>query len=318
MQQYILRRLLLVIPIMLVISIMTYGFANAVPGDPVSAMVDPELMTPGGGDALRERLGLNKPVHVRYVIWLREILTGNFGYSYRSGEPVLRVIRRAVLPTVELTSVALVVSIVLGTVFGVVAALRQYSVYDYILSFAALWGISIPVFFFALMVLYLFVAVWPLFPSHGMVEAGKDFSIWSNLHHLALPAMVLSVESMAGNTRYARTAMLEVMESDYVRTARAKGLGEFSVIGRHAFRNALLPLVTISTLRLPGLFSGALIIEFMFAWPGMGRLSVDAIFLRDYTLLMGLTMIITSLVLFANLLADVLYAYADPRIRVKD
>ena len=304
-------------PIMLVISIMTYGFANLVPGDPVSAMMDPELMTGGAGDALRERLGLNEPVHVRYVLWLREVLTGNFGYSYRSGEPVLRVIRRAVLPTLELTSVALVASIVLGTVFGVLAALRQYSVYDYALSFAALWGISIPVFFFALMALYLFVAVWPLFPSHGMVEAGKDFSISSNLHHLALPALVLSIESMAGNTRYARTAMLEVMESDYVRTARAKGLTEFSVIGRHAFRNALLPLVTISTLRLPGLFSGALIIEFMFAWPGMGRLSVDAIFLRDYTLLMGLTMIITSLVLFANLLADVLYAYADPRIRVK-
>ena len=301
---------------MFVISVLTYGFANLVPGDPVSAMADPELMVGGGGDALRERLGLNKPVHVRYVIWLREILTGNFGYSYRSGEPVLRVIGRAVLPTLELTSVALVLSVVLGTVFGVVAALRQYSVYDYTLSFFALFGVSIPTFFFALLALWLFVAIWPLFPSHGMIDAGKDFSIVSNLYHLTLPALVLSIDSMSGNTRYARTAMLEVMRSDFVRTARAKGLSELSVTGSHAFRNALLPLITITTLRLPFLFSGALLIEFMFAWPGMGRLSVQAIFLRDYTLLMGLTMILTALVLFANLLADIMYAYADPRIRI--
>ena len=317
MQQYIIRRLLVSIPVLLVISIMTYGFANLVPGDPVSAMADPELMTGAGGDALRERLGLNKPVHVRYVIWLREVLTGNFGYSYHSGEPVLKVIGRAVLPTLELTSVALVMSVVLGTVFGVVAALRQYSVYDYSLSVAALFGVSIPTFFFALMALYLFVALWELFPSHGMAAAGAEFSLVSNLHHLTLPAVVLSLESMAGNTRYARTAMLEVMQSDYVRTARAKGLTELAVIGRHAFQNALLPLITVTTLRLPFLFSGALIIEFMFAWPGMGRLSVEAIYLRDYTLLMGLTMIITTLVLGANLLADILYAYADPRIRVR-
>ena len=318
MQQYILRRILISIPIMFIISIMTYGFANLVPGDPVSAMADPELMMGSGGDQIRERLGLNKPVHVRYVIWLREVLTGNFGYSYHSHEAVLITIRRHVLPTLELTSVALVLSVVLGTVFGVIAALRQYSVYDYVLSFAALFGVSIPVFFFALISLYLFVAVWELFPSYGMTNVGEDFSILSNLHHLVLPALVLSIESMAGNTRYARTAMLEVMQMDYVRTARAKGLAELSVIGTHAFRNALLPLITITTLRLPFLFSGALIIEFMFAWPGMGRLSIEAIYLRDYTLLMGLTMIITALVLGANLLADVLYAYADPRIRVKD
>ena len=317
MQQYIIRRLLVSIPVLLVISIMTYGFANLVPGDPVSAMADPELMTGSGGDALRERLGLNQPVHIRYVIWLREVLTGNFGYSYHSGEPVLKVIGRAVLPTVELTSVALVMSVVLGTVFGVVAALRQYSVYDYTLSIAALFGVSIPVFFFALVALYLFVALWELFPSHGMAIAGAEFSLVSNLHHLVLPAVVLSLESMAGNTRYARTAMLEVMQSDYVRTARAKGLPELAVIGRHAFQNALMPLITVTTLRLPGLFSGALLIEFMFAWPGMGRLSVEAIYLRDYTLLMGLTMIIATLVLGANLLADIMYAYADPRIRVR-
>ena len=181
-----------------------------------------------------------------------------------------------VLPTLELTSVSLVLSVVFGTLFGVIAALRQYSVYDYALSLAALLGVSIPTFFFALMALYVFVAVWEIFPSHGMVDVGQDFTITSNLYHLVLPALVLSIDSMAGTTRYARTAMLEVMDSDYVRTARAKGLTEMAVMGRHAFRNALLPLITITTLRLPFLFSGALIIEFMFAWPGMGRLSIEA------------------------------------------
>ena len=316
MQRYILRRLIIAVPVMFIISIMTFGFANAVPGDPVSAMADPELLKGSGGDALRERLGLDKSVPVRYGIWLREILTGNLGYSYHSGEPVTRVIGRAVLPTVELTAVSFVLSVVLGTVFGVIAALRQYSFYDYSLTVFSLFGLSIPTFFFALLALWIFVAVFPLMPSHGMVTAGEPFNIIDNLYHLALPALVLSIDTMATNTRYARTAMLEVLNSDYVRTARAKGMSEYNVIGRHAFRNAIMPLITITTLRLPFLFSGALLIEFMFAWPGMGRLSVEAIYLRDYTLLMGLTLIVTGMVLFANLLADILYTFADPRVRV--
>ncbi len=316
MQRYILRRLIIAVPVMFIISIMTFGFANAVPGDPVSAMADPEMLKGAGGDALRERLGLDKSVPVRYGIWLREILTGNLGYSYHSGEPVTRVIGRAVLPTVELTAVSFVLSVVLGTVFGVFAALRQYSIYDYSLTVFSLFGLSIPTFFFALLALWIFVAVFPLMPSHGMVTAGEPFNIIDNLYHLALPALVLSIDTMATNTRYARTAMLEVLNSDYVRTARAKGMSEYNVIGRHAFRNAIMPLITITTLRLPFLFSGALLIEFMFAWPGMGRLSVEAIYLRDYTLLMGLTLIVTGMVLFANLLADILYTFADPRVRV--
>ena len=316
MQRYILRRLIIAVPVMFIISIMTFGFANAVPGDPVSAMADPEMLKGAGGDALRERLGLDKSVPVRYGIWLREILTGNLGYSYHSGEPVTRVIGRAVLPTVELTAVSFVLSVVLGTVFGVIAALRQYSIYDYSLTVFSLFGLSIPTFFFALLALWIFVAVFPLMPSHGMVTAGEPFNIIDNLYHLALPALVLSIDTMATNTRYARTAMLEVLNSDYVRTARAKGMSEYNVIGRHAFRNAIMPLITITTLRLPFLFSGALLIEFMFAWPGMGRLSVEAIYLRDYTLLMGLTLIVTGMVLFANLLADILYTFADPRVRV--
>ena len=218
--------------------------------------------------------------------------------------------------TLELTSSALVISTILGTLFGIISALRQYSFYDYGLSIVSLFGISIPTFFFALVALYIFSLKLHLIPSFGMYRADQGFTILSNLHHLAMPAFILSIDSMAGNTRYARTAMLEVLKADYVTTARAKGLAEYVVIGRHAFRNALLPMITISTLRLPGLIGGAVLIEVMFSWPGMGLLSIEAIFKRDYPILMGLTFFSATLVLYANLLADILYAFADPRIRV--
>ncbi len=315
MGKYILRRFLISIPLLVAITMLTFAFINLAPGDPVSAMADPQLTLGGDREAQLKRLGLDKPIPVRYVIWLREMFQGNFGYSYISGQPVAGIIRSRVLPTVELTSVALVLSVTMGTLFGVIAALRQYSIYDYVLSLLALVGFSIPLFFFALLALYLFAAVLPLFPSFGMTTYGGDFKIMDNLYHLILPATVLSIDSMAGNTRYARTAMLEVMRSDYVRTARAKGLPELAVIGTHAFRNALLPLITVTTLRLPFLFGGAILIEYMFAWPGMGQLSITAVTTRDYTVLMGLAFIIALLVLGSNLLADVLYAYADPRIR---
>ena len=322
MTKFIIRRILISIPVLFVISLLTYAFINLAPGDPISAMSDELTITAGGGmegavsEGLRRRMGLDKPWPVRYVLWLRELANGNFGRSYSTGEKVINEIGRRMIPTLELTAVTLVLSTVFGVLFGVIAALKQYSVYDYGLSIVALFGVSIPAFFFALLMLYIFAAVLGWFPSHGMNTYGTEFSIWDNLHHLALPAFVLAIESMAGNTRYGRTAMLEVMKSDYVTTARAKGLSEYVVIGRHAFRNALLPMITITTLRLPFLFGGAILIEFMFAWPGMGQLSVTAVFNRDYTVLMGLAMVTSVIVLSANLLADVLYAYADPRIRV--
>ena len=319
MTQYILRRLAISVPLLGLILLITYVFVNLAPGDPITAMTDPEYLASISQKDLelqRKALGLDKPIPYRFGIWAKRVLMGDFGYSYSSGRPVLKVISERVLPTLELTLTALVISTVLGTVFGVIAALRHYSFYDYSLSIAALIGVSIPAFFFALITLYLFAAVWEIFPAYGMSSRTHGFSISDNLYHLFLPAMVLSVESMAGKTRYARTAMLEVLKSDYITTARAKGLSSQAVIWRHAFRNALIPLITVTTLQLPGLIGGTLIIETMFNWPGMGLLSVRSVFERDYTMLMGLTLIISALVLFANLLADVLYAYAHPRIRV--
>ena len=317
MTTYIARRLLITIPMLLAISVITFFFINVAPGDPVDAMIDPERGQEAieNKEALRRHLGLDKPVPVRYVIWLREIVQGNFGYSYHNGLPVLSLIYSRFWATMELTTTAIVIATLLGTLFGVIAALRQYSAYDYGLTVASLFGISIPTFFFALMALYAFSARFELLPAFGMYKAMDGYTITSNLHHLIMPASVLAIDSMAGNTRFARTAMLEVLKADYVTTARSKGLSEFVVISRHAFRNALLPLITITMLRLPGLIGGAILVEYMFSWPGMGRMSLDAIHARDYPVLMGLTFIGATLVLLANLIADILYAYVDPRIR---
>jgi peptide/nickel transport system permease protein len=319
MKKYILRRIIISLPMLLGISIITFTFINLAPGDPISAMIDPEEFQ-GLEDAqkMRESLGLDKPIPVRYVLWLKEVLQGNFGFSYMNRRPVLDIIKSRMLATLELTTSGLIIATVLGTVFGVIAALRQYSAYDYTLSIASLFGISIPTFFFALVALYIFSLKLHLIPSYGMYNAADGFTIMGNLHHLIMPAFILSIDSMSGNTRYARTAMLEVMNADYVTTARAKGLTEYVVIARHAFRNALLPMITITTLRLPGLIGGAILIEVMFSWPGMGLLSIKSITNRDYPILMGLTFFSAALVLYANLLADILYAYADPRIRVSE
>ena len=316
MVKYIVRRVLIAI------SMTTYVMMDLLPGDPVTALLDPRFLNEAISqeyiDAQKERFGLNKPLPVRYAIWLGQLVRGNFGFSYMTAQPVVKMIWGRLVPTLELTFTALVIGTLGGILFGVIAALRQYSFYDYALSFVSLIGISIPTFFLALVALFLVVLKVPIFPSHGWTSELGVFNIWDNLYHLMLPALILSIELLAVSTRFARTAMLEVLSSDYVTTARAKGLSEWRVIGRHAFRNALLPLITISTLRLPILFGGALVIEQMFAWPGMGLFAVRAIVNADYPVLMGVAFFTALIVLLANLLADILYAVADPRIRTAE
>lgn len=318
MQRYILRRAIISIPMIIGITLITFVMVNLAPGDPLTAMIPPDLMAemePAQLDAMRRQLGLDKPMFIRYFIWLGELAQGNFGFSYLDRQPVLKIIWERIPPTLELTFAALVIGTIGGFIMGVIAALKQYSMYDYALSFASLAGLSVPGFFLALIALFLFVLRFEWFPSHGMTSELGKFNIWDNLYHLVLPASVLAVELLAVSTRYARTAMLEVLNSDYVTTARAKGLSEWIVIGRHAFRNALLPLITISSLRIPLLFGGVIVIEQIFSWPGMGLLTVRSIINHDYPALMALTFWIAIIVLFSNLLADVLYAVADPRIR---
>lgn len=317
MGRYVLGRLSVSLPLLLVISIIAFTFINLAPGSPIDAMINPTLgLTTEQEQNLRESLGLNKPLPVRYVLWLGQAVQGNLGYSYNSHTPVLARIGERLGPTLELMGAALLVSTLVGTVFGILAAVKAYSVWDYLLGAVSLLGFSVPSFFLALIALYVFAARLQVLPAFGMAQSATAFSVGDNLYHLILPASVLSVELMATLTRYTRSAMLEVLHADFVTTARSKGLGSLTVIGRHAFRNALLPLITVVSLRLPVLVGGAIVVEAVFQWPGMGQLSVQAIQQRDYPVLMGLTIMISIIVLLANLIADVLYAYADPRIRV--
>jgi peptide/nickel transport system permease protein len=314
---FLLQRFLIAIPLLLAISVVTFGFINLAPGDPITAMISPEdQLQEADLERMREVLGLNKPLPVRYVLWLGQAVQGNFGYSYTTGEPVLDRIGDRLWPTLELMGASLLISTVLGVLFGIIAALRVYTFWDYALSVLSLFGLSIPGFFFALVALYVFSARLEILPAFGMSSRTDSTPVLDNLHHLILPATVLSLELTASLTRYSRSAMLEVLRADYVMTARAKGLSEYVTIARHAFRNALLPLITIVSLRMPLLLGGAIIIESMFQWPGMGLLSLQAIQQRDYPVLMGLTFVTAALVLISNLLADVFYAIADPRIRV--
>ena len=305
------------------ITMITFVIANLAPGDPISALISPEdQLNEEDLDRMRRALGLDKPIPVRYLVWVKELVTGNFGFSYFTKQPVLDRVLPRLLPTVELTGVALLISLLVGVGFGIISALRQYSVWDYSLSVLSLIGLSIPTFFFGLVALLVFGLIWPVLPVFGMSSGETDLSltakITDNLRHTILPASVLSIDLVATNTRYARTAMLDVLGADYIRTARSKGLDEWVVMGRHAFRNAVLPIITITSLRLPLLLGGAVVIEVVFSWPGLGQLSVDAIHQRDYPVLMALTLFLSTLVLVSNLMADVLYAYADPRIRYDD
>jgi peptide/nickel transport system permease protein len=298
------------------VTVLVFVMINLAPGDPIAAMVPPEMGLSGPAlDAYRESLGLDKPLPVRYAIWLGELAHGNLGYSYLSHRPVGRILLERLWPTLELTTTALAISIVLGVSLGIVSAVKQYSWLDYLLTLLSFVGVSTPGFFAAMGALYVFALKVGWFPTSGMVTPGADLGPLDNLHHLALPAIVLGLERTAALVRYTRSSMLEVIRQDYITTARAKGVRERVVIGVHAFRNALIPLITVVGLSLPFLFSGAVFIEVIFSWPGMGSLAVNAISQRDYPVLMGFNLVAATIVLLANLLADLAYSFADPRIR---
>ena len=314
MTQYVVRRILLIVPMLIGITIIAFTFMNLAPGDPVSAMIDPQQGTGFDTAALRERLGLNQPLPLRYTAWLNEVVHGNLGFSYTTGQPVLRRISERIPATIELMGVALIVSTTVGCALGIGSALRRYSAWDYGLTIVSMFWISVPAYFFALIGLYVFSLKLQILPTFGMSTPGSDSPL-DHLAHLILPAGVLSLEALAATARYTRSAMLDVLQQDYMTTARAKGLPSHLVTLRHAFRNALLPVITVVALRIPVLLGGAVVIETMFQWPGMGTLAILSIQQRDYPVLMGLTVMTAALVLFSNLIADMLYAYVDPRIR---
>jgi peptide/nickel transport system permease protein len=320
MTRYILQRLLIALPVLFGITVIDFILINLAPGDPITAMVDPTAaISYGDEEALRESLGLNQPLVVRYFIWLREVASGNMGYSYVRNRPVAQRIAERLPATLLLTGTALAISVGVGIPLGILSAVKQYSFLDYFLTLFAFAGISVPEFFLALGGIYLFALRLDLLPPFGMVSLQSDLPQAVDIaYHLIMPAMILGFSSMASLMRFARTSMLEVLKQEYIMTARAKGLAEIRVLRRHALRNALIPLITILSLRLPGLFGGSVIIETVFSWPGIGQLAIQSITDRDYPQIMGLLLITGILVLAANLLADILYAFADPRIRYAD
>lgn len=318
MNRYILRRLLVLIPVFIGITLINFFLANLLPGDVVDAMMDPRLLrewTPEQIQARREALGLNKPWPVRYVIWLKELSRGNMGYSYVTHEPVLKKIGTRAGATLKLTLISFFVAVILGIGLGVFSALKQYSFLDYLFSVLTYINISVPWFFYALVIIYVFAVKLRWFPTSGMRSYGTEYSLFDEVRHMVLPALCMALGSWATVMRYCRTSMLEVLHQEYLVTARAKGLSERILIVRHALRNALLPVITIVGLSIPGLISGSILVESVFAWPGMGQLSVAAVGQRDYPVVMGIAVLFSLTVLFTNLLTDLAYAVADPRIR---
>ncbi|MEM7134003.1 MAG: ABC transporter permease [Chloroflexota bacterium] len=323
MNRYILRRLLQALPVLLGITIITFTFTELAPGDAVSSMLLSQQESGLTGDldveTLRAKYGLDQPPPVRYLQWMGGLAQGNLGVRIRSRVPVSEEIGRRLPATLQLMLSALLISVVLGIPFGILSALRQYSRLDYFLTTFVFIGISVPGFFAAIAVIYIFAVKLGWFPTSGYSTPGEDFGFWGSLfdklHHLALPALVLGIESTAAVMRYTRSSMLEVIRLDYIVTARSKGLAQRTVIIRHALRNALLPVITILGLRLPSLFGGAIIIENIFNWPGMGILYLDSVTTRDYPLIMGMVLISALLIVASNLITDLTYAIIDPRIR---
>ncbi len=318
MGRYIVRRMLVSLPVLLGMTVLVFLLINLAPGDPVDMMfpaqqggvVDEEYKA-----RLRDRLGLNEPLSVRYLKWLREILSGNLGYSILTGVSVRSLIAERLLSTLELTVTAYLMSLAVGASLGILCGLKQYTFVDYAFTALSLASLSVPSFFLGLVLIYAFGVRLNWLPTSGLQTLGRPFSWMDHLLHLILPATVLATSLTATLARYTRSSMLEVLHQDYVRTARGKGLKEHVVVVRHAFRNALLPLITVLGLRLRFLVGGAVVIEQIFNWPGIGRLSVQGVIAKDYPVLMGVSLFIGAVVILANLVTDIAYAYVDPRIR---
>jgi peptide/nickel transport system permease protein len=324
MGAYVIRRLIQAIPLLIFISASVFLLLQAAPGGPMGAYVRRGNFSDEDLRRLEERLGLNAPVHVQYAKWVGKVVRLDFGESTSERRPVRDSIMDRLPNTLYLMGTAWVVTILIAIPIGILAATRQYSKFDHFVTGLTFIGQSVPIFWLGLILILIFYVTLdnpisgdPLLPAGGMQTLGADFSIADRAKHLVLPVTMLAASWVAWYTRFLRSSMLEVIHQDYVRTARAKGLREQAVIMRHAFRNASIPLVTLMALDLPLIFSGALFTEVIFSWPGMGRLFFAAADRRDYPLLMAIIMITATLIVLANLLADVLYAWLDPRIRYR-
>jgi peptide/nickel transport system permease protein len=322
MQRYVLGRLAQAVPLLLLITLLVFGLTLLLPGGPLAQFASDPSMSAADLQQLRHYYGLDQPAPVRYVQWLGGMLRGDFGNSYASHEPVASLIEQRLPNTLLLQGVALLVTLAIALPLGIAAAIRRHSWVDYLATFISSVGHAIPTFWSGLLAIIFFAVqfhAWglPALPATGMVTLGAaGGSLPDRIAQLILPVAVLALFNASQYTRYVRTSMLDVLGHDYLRTARAKGLAERALIVRHALRNAALPVVTLLALEIPTLFSGAVVVESIFAWPGMGRLFLDSAVRFDYPVLLGLVTIVAVLVITTALVCDLVYAWLDPRIRL--
>jgi peptide/nickel transport system permease protein len=311
MARYLIRRVLGAVLLLLVVSFAAFLLITMAPGGP-AILIDPS-MTPEDAALMKSLMGLDQPFSVQYGRWLGGLLQGDLGTSLSVRLPVADIIAQQLPNTMLLAATALVVAVVVSVPLGIISAVRRNGLADQLVSAVSFFGLSIPSFWFGLILIILFALKLPWLPAGGMASEG-DGSALDVARHLVLPAVVLAMANMAELVRYTRSAMISVLNEDYIRTARAKGLSETVTVGKHALRNALVPVVTVIGLLMPRLFGGAAVTETVFAWPGIGQLAVRAAFERDYPVIMGVTMITSAVVILASLIVDLLYTWIDPRI----
>lgn len=315
MFKYIVKRILIAIPVLIGITIIDYAIMSLA-GSPLEMLAGPRVSE----EALANKeilLGLDKPVFIQYFIWVKQLLQGNLGTSIKSYQSVATMIGSHIGPTLLLMGTSLIVGLAIAVPAGIFSAIHQYKKRDYAVVTLSFVGLSIPGFFLALMLIYLFTVRLGWLPSSGMTTLGTDGGLLDVARHMIMPVTVLAVSIAGSNIRYVRSAMLEILQSDYLRTATAKGIGRKRVINKHALRNALIPIITVIGMQIPTLFGGSIIVEKIFSWPGLGLITMNSILSRDYPVIMGVCLLSAIVVLVGNLITDILYALVDPTISYK-
>lgn len=314
MGKYVLKRILIAIPVLIGITIIDYAIM-CLAGSPLEMLQGPRV-SEAAVEAKKIALGLDQPFYVQYFVWLGQLLRGNMGYSISSYQSVSEMIFSHLGPTILLMGVSMLVSILISVPAGIYSAIRQYSKGDYAVVTFSFLGSSVPSFFLALLLIFLFTVKLGWLPSSGMITLGTEGGFLDVAKHMVMPVLVLAFSMAGSNIRYIRSAMLEILQQDYLRTAKAKGIGYFNVIAKHGLRNALISIITVIGMQVPMLFGGAVIVEQIFSWPGLGLMTMSAITSRDYPVIMGVCLLSAIVVLVTNILTDILYALADPTIHL--
>lgn len=326
--RYLLKRLVYIVFVFFIISILMFAIYKAMPGDPVEIMLGDSktTMKPDAYQALYDKtvisLGLDKPLPVQYVVWMGNMLTGNFGYSTQYKQAVINIIGAPMTNTVLLNVLTMIVVFAIAIPLGIVTAVRKNGIFDKSVQVLTIVGYSLPQFIVALLAIFLLAVKFPIFPISGVQSAGLNATglewFLDRAWHMVLPVLVMAVSGIGGITRYVRAAMIDVLRMDYIKTARAKGLREKVVVYIHAFRNALIPIVTITTWWVIGLFGGSIVIESVFLWPGLGKMLIDGLLQRDFAVVLTMQMFYVVLSLAGNVIMDVAYTIVDPRVRLEN